>query len=210
MLATVHRQSAVLIEIVNDLLDLSRIEAAGTADCELQDADPLAEVQAVVQGFRPSPVTRPGPEVIVEGGLAPVRIDRGKFAQVMRNLLSNAYKYSPQGGPVRVCIGQGQGEAGEAELRITVEDQGMGMSPAQLARVFERFYRADASGNIPGTGLGMSIVKDIIELIGGRVEVHSVLGEGTTVTVTLPLAASPDTRAAPQPARLGETFSTPA
>ena len=142
MLATVHRQSAILIEIVNDLLDLSRIEAAGAADCELQAADPLAVVRSVVQGFRPSPVTRPGPEVIVDGPLASVHIDPGKFAQVLRNLLSNAYKYSPQGGEVRVRLGMAPGEGGTPQVRIAVEDEGIGMTPAQLARVFERFYRA--------------------------------------------------------------------
>jgi PAS domain-containing protein len=69
-------------------------------------------------------------------------------------------------------------------------DQGIGMSPEQLAGVFERFYRADPSGNIPGTGLGMSLVKEIVELQGGRVEVLSQLGSGTTVTLWLPLAAA--------------------
>ena len=70
---------------------------------------------------------------------------------------------------------------------IQVSDQGIGMSSEQLARVFERFYRADSSGKIPGTGLGMSVVKEIIELHGGYVTVDSRFGTGTTVTVYLPL-----------------------
>lgn len=71
-------------------------------------------------------------------------------------------------------------------MRVT--DHGIGMSPEQLARIFERFYRADPSGSIPGTGLGMSLVKEIVELQGGRVDIASTPGRGTTVTLWLPLA----------------------
>jgi len=71
---------------------------------------------------------------------------------------------------------------------IEVRDQGIGMKPEELARVFERFYRADASGNIPGTGLGMSIVKEIVELHRGEVRLASETGRGTTVLLWLPLA----------------------
>ena len=70
---------------------------------------------------------------------------------------------------------------------LEVRDQGIGMTPEQLARVGERFYRADESGTIPGTGLGVSIVKEIIELLGGRMTLESTLGRGTTVTLWLPL-----------------------
>jgi signal transduction histidine kinase len=72
---------------------------------------------------------------------------------------------------------------------IRIRDHGMGMTPEQVARVFERFYRADASGSIPGTGLGMSIVKEIIELHGGTVDFASTAGAGTTVTLWLQPAA---------------------
>jgi len=74
-------------------------------------------------------------------------------------------------------------------VAITIRDQGMGMSPEQLQRVFERFYRADASGHIPGTGLGMSIVKEIIEIMGGKVSVNSEPAMGTAVTILLPVVA---------------------
>ncbi|MFZ6863492.1 sensor histidine kinase [Undibacterium sp. Ji67W] len=71
------------------------------------------------------------------------------------------------------------------EIGIRVSDQGIGLTPAQLSRLFERFFRADPSGNIPGTGLGMCIVKEIIELHGGRVDVQSEKNVGTTVTLWL-------------------------
>jgi signal transduction histidine kinase len=80
---------------------------------------------------------------------------------------------------------------GEPAVGLRVTDQGLGMTPEQLARVFERFYRADPSGNIPGTGLGMSLVKEIVELQGGQVELQSEAGVGTAVTLWLPLLDSP-------------------
>jgi signal transduction histidine kinase len=109
--------------------------------------------------------------------------------QALSNVLSNAYKYSPGGGPVRVRLVRGHATAeGPGTVGIEVQDGGIGMSAEQLARVSERFYRADASGNIPGTGLGMSIVKEITELLGGRLALASEPGQGTTVTLWLPAA----------------------
>lgn len=115
-----------------------------------------------------------------------VKADRGKLQQAILNVLSNAYKYSPDGGDVVIeCQLQDDGRY----VAITIRDQGMGMSPEQLQRVFERFYRADASGHIPGTGLGMSIVKEIIEIMGGKVSVNSEPAMGTAVTILLPVVA---------------------
>jgi signal transduction histidine kinase len=114
-----------------------------------------------------------------------VRADRDKLAQAIANVLSNAYKYSPSGGDV---ILRWVEDEGCAWAGLQISDAGIGMTPQQLSRVSERFYRADASGNIPGTGLGMSIVKEIVELLGGRLALESELGRGTTVTLWLPLA----------------------
>ena len=103
------------------------------------------------------------------------------------NVLSNAYKYSPAGGAVQIAIiaPTHHGEtAHRVGLRIT--DQGIGMTPEQLARVFERFYRADTSGQFLGTGLGMSIVHEIMQLHGGTVVLESTPAIGTSVTLWLP------------------------
>ena len=81
---------------------------------------------------------------------------------------------------------------GTPEVGLSVRDHGIGMTPVQLARIFDRFYRADTSGSIPGTGLGMAIVKEIAELHGGSVMVQSRYGEGTVVTVWLPDPRNPD------------------
>jgi signal transduction histidine kinase len=133
----------------------------------------------------------------------PVRGDRRRLDQVLRNLLSNAYKYSPGGGAVQVRLGRQHDD-----VVLAVRDHGLGMSPDQVARVCERFYRADASGNIPGTGLGMSIVKEIVQLHGGRLVIDSTPGLGTTVSVWLRL--QPDDapqRGAPAPAAAAEALA---
>jgi signal transduction histidine kinase len=110
--------------------------------------------------------------------------------QAITNLLSNAYKYSPAGGEVGIGFVT-EADTDRRRVGIVVRDQGIGMTPAQLARVCERFYRADTSGKILGTGLGMSIVKEIVELHGGELELASTVGAGTTVTIWLPVAEVP-------------------
>ncbi|MFZ4538842.1 sensor histidine kinase, partial [Propionivibrio sp.] len=106
------------------------------------------------------------------------------------NVLSNAYKYSSADGTVTIeLVAPEKGAHSSSCIGIRITDNGIGMTPEQLARVFERFYRADSSGKIPGTGLGMSIVQEIIDLHGGEVDVDSSIGEGTTVTLWLPAAA---------------------
>jgi len=109
--------------------------------------------------------------------------------QVLVNILSNAYKFSPDGGAVDVVLEVQQVE-GIRMACMQVSDQGIGMSAEQIAQVFTRFYRADASGRISGTGLGMSIVKEIVKLHDGQVTLASNLGMGTQVSVLLPLAAA--------------------
>jgi signal transduction histidine kinase len=115
------------------------------------------------------------------------QVDAGKLGQALRNLLSNAYKYSPGGGPVAMRLMP----VDDTLVDIEVEDHGLGMTPQELDRVTERFYRADRSGAIPGTGLGMAIVKEIIELMGGSLLLRSEPGRGTTTTLRLRRIAAP-------------------
>jgi signal transduction histidine kinase len=112
--------------------------------------------------------------------------DVGKLRQALLNVISNAYKYSPRGGAVRVKVGLEEVAGPVPKINITVIDHGIGLTEVQLKRVCERFYRADSSGKILGTGLGMSIVKEIIELHRGQLSIHSALGQGTHVCLCLP------------------------
>ena len=214
MVQTIHRHSVGMIRIVNDLLDLARIESRGGADFQCEPADLGELVTAAVQDLAPPPGREP---VRLDAARTPlpVRVDAGKLRQVLGNLVGNAYKYSPGGGTVALRLfAEPAGRPGSSAARAGFElrDQGMGMSADQVARVFERFYRADPSGTILGTGLGMSIVKELIELHGGEVAVASTPGQGTTVTVWLPMvdvAPAYDVDA-PSPAGASATLATAA
>jgi PAS domain S-box-containing protein len=192
VLQIIHRQTGRMIAIINELLDLARIEARQGQDFSLETLDLGALVRDALLDFRP-PDDRAAPLLQgLEGLGARVCVDRGKLLQALGNVLSNAYKYSPGGGAVRVSLFPGRlpGRDGGPAWGLDVEDEGIGMTPEQLARVSERFYRADTSGSIPGTGLGMSIVQEIVGLLGGVIELGSESGKGTRVRLWLPAAAA--------------------
>jgi signal transduction histidine kinase len=111
-------------------------------------------------------------------------------------VISNAYKYSPAGGAVTVEVQVQPTHGGVSEACINVIDHGMGMTPEQVGKVFTRFYRADTSGKVPGTGLGMSITKEIMDHLKGSIRIVSAPGEGTQVSLTLPLDTSTSTEIA--------------
>jgi signal transduction histidine kinase len=171
--------------MINELLDLARIESRRGLDLKIE-AHPLGEL--IINGVKGLMRKDTDRQVLV-GDLpnAQVMIDPEKMQLAMNNLLSNAFKYSPQGGEVSVSARLESLDDQEFAV-IEVKDQGMGMSPEQLARAFERFYRADASGNIPGTGLGLSLVREVATLHNGQIELDSTLGGGTTARLWIPLA----------------------
>lgn len=112
----------------------------------------------------------------------PILADRWKIVQVLENLLGNAVKFSPKGSTVRVYC-----EALDGEFRVQVEDEGVGIKPEQAARVFDKFYRVDSSNTArEGLGLGLTIVKNIVEAHGGMIRLDSEPGRGTRVTFTIP------------------------
>ena len=199
-LATIVRQSELTVSILNELLDLTRIEAKRGKDFSLERIELRALLRDIVAGFK-RPGERHAPEVPPENGPLWVRADRGKLIQAISNVLSNAYKYSPGGGAIEIGLRScPPGKGTPARVCIDITDQGIGMTPEQLARACERFYRADASGKIPGTGLGMSIVEEIVKLHGGELELASKIGEGTTVSLWLPADAPLDGSACLSPA----------
>jgi len=185
MLSTIHRQAGVLVNLVNELLDLARIESRRGKDFKRECLGLQELIQQVVDGLLMQSDSR---KVDVQLPPAPVwlDVDRQKFSLALTNVLSNAYKYSPQGGRIELdMVWRDRDQRPECGVRVS--DHGMGMTPEQVGRVFERFFRADTSGNIPGTGLGMTIVKEIIELHGGQVSLSSEFGVGTTVILWLPV-----------------------
>ncbi len=197
LLETVSRQSELMSSIINELLDLARIESRRGKDFVLERVA-LQEVLAeVVSGYKP-PQERHAPTLPKSDVPLWVQVDRKKLQQALLNILSNAYKYSPQGGEVQLRYCHAQRDTHGPQVGVQVQDHGMGMTPEQVQRVCERFYRADASGQIPGTGLGMSIVKEIVELSGGHLEIESSFGQGTTVTLWLPRSEPPALVARPE------------
>lgn len=184
LLGRVYRQSQSMVAILNELLDLARIEARRGQDFSIEPLDLGEVVQAVLADHR-APDGRATPVVVVPTQAMPVRADRHKLQQAVLNILSNAYKYSPQGGDVEVRFVQAPAHKGPQRFGVAIQDHGIGLSPDHVARLGERFFRADKSGNIPGTGLGVSIVKELMDLMGGRMQVTSALGQGTTVTLWL-------------------------
>lgn len=184
LLGRIYRQSETMSGIINELLDLARIESRQGKDFTLGAEDLSDLVAEVIQDFK-TPDGREAPVVEPVEGESMVWVDRKKMQQAVLNVLSNAYKYSPKGGDVHVRF-LSRTVDGRALLGIQICDHGIGLSPEQLARVGERFYRADKSGNIPGTGLGVTIVKEILELMGGAIELASEFGQGTQVTLWVP------------------------
>ena len=186
MTAIIHRQSVRIAKIINELLDLARIDARKGGDFVLETTDMHDLVKKTINDFK-APEQCDSPVVVATPEPLYVSVDCDKFQQALTNIISNAYRYSPEGGIVSIDFGT-KIENDRQLAGVSITDQGIGMTAGQLKRVFERFYRADTSGKVPGTGLGMSIAKEIIEFHGGRVDVDSSIGKGTTVTIWLPRA----------------------
>jgi PAS domain S-box-containing protein len=191
-LSTIFSQAGLMVTIINELLDLARIEARQGKDFNLERLNVGDLLNGVLKIFN-VPASRDIPLLNINPEPIWVQADRIKMAQAINNILANAYKYSPNGGSVSIelidqSVISDDGRASSVgRVGIRVSDNGIGMTSEQEARVFERFYRADTSGNIPGTGLGMSIVKEIVEFHGGNVTISSSLGKGTVVTIWLPV-----------------------
>ena len=145
---------------------------------EIEKQQPLAEKKSQL-------LTVTAPESL------PVWANAGQIGQIIRNLLDNAIKYTPEGGQIRCeCLVEDgiQAEAGPGRWAVLrVSDSGIGVEAAHLPHIFERFYRVQTQGSIPGTGLGLSIARELVELHDGHLTVSSKPGQGTLFSVYLPL-----------------------
>ena len=182
--SAIHRQSELMVSIINELLDLARIEARRGKDFKFCREEVTALVSDFLKAFK-APSGRPALQVSLPVEPCWIRADRKKLAQALGNVVSNAYKYSPVDKGVSIVV-ESVGQGRESMVGLSVRDEGIGMTPASVARVCERFFRADTSGKYPGTGLGMAIVKEIVDLHGGRLAIDSRLGAGTTVALWFP------------------------
>ncbi|HEY3886558.1 MAG TPA: HAMP domain-containing sensor histidine kinase, partial [Vicinamibacterales bacterium] len=181
--AMIMRQVTQLERLASDLLDSARIEA-GELELRRETCDLRDTIAEVVELFRAQP---DGERVSANFPEAPIAVecDPARLQQVVGNLISNALKYSPDGGYVEVTLAA---DDDQAKLRVT--DQGVGIAEADLPYIFEPFRRAaNAPHSVPGVGLGLSITRRIVAAHGGRIDVKSAPGVGSTFTVVLPKAS---------------------
>lgn len=181
-LASLHTQTQILTRLVRDLRDLSSLQE-GQLPLDRRSMDLDALVREVAEMSRPVAAAKGVTLQVAAGIPITVTADRERIAQVLHNLLANALRYTDAGGLVRVAATRTDGEA-----RVEVGDTGSGIPPEDLPRVFERFHRVDRSRSraTGGAGLGLTIVKYLVEAHGGRVWVRSELGRGTTFGFALP------------------------
>jgi signal transduction histidine kinase len=184
-LGIIFKQSKLMAKILDELLDLARIESRRGKDFRYSQVCLQDLAEDLAHSFIP-PEGRSALELVLPQQKVHVLADSGKLRQAVLNVVSNAYKYSPGGGPVVLEVDTSNQADPTHRICIHISDQGIGMTPEQRERVCERFYRADTSGKTSGTGLGMSIVKEIIDLHGGDLSIHSGPGTGTRVSMCLP------------------------
>jgi PAS domain S-box-containing protein len=182
---TIQRNGAYLLALINDILDISKIEA-GKLQTERIVCSPAAVIDDVFELMNPRAADKQLDFQVHYHGRVPetIQTDPTRVRQVLLNLVSNAIKFTER-GHVRLDIRLGQGAAGRPQLEFEVSDTGIGMTEQQCARVFEPFTQADASTarRFGGTGLGLAISKRLVEALGGQINVSSQLGVGSVVRV---------------------------
>jgi signal transduction histidine kinase len=186
LLSLAHSSAGKLVGLIDDYLDFAAIDA-GFLRLDVRDAELAEVVRASARQAGPQAVVRRQTlRVVLPDEPVPARVDPARLEQVLDNLLSNAVKYTPDGGTIEVAL-----EADAERAVFRVRDDGNGIAPDQQSALFARYQRVpgEATRGIRGTGLGLLIVKEIVEGHGGTVRVESdgVPGRGTTFTVTIPL-----------------------
>ena len=184
VLGSIREQTRVLTRLVNQLLDTSRLEAGGMR-VELERADLRAVLHQTARSFEPlARQKRIDFELDMDPSTpAGIPLDAARFReQLLGNLLSNALKFTPEGGRIRL---RSQGEGGAAVIEVS--DSGVGIPPEKLPHIFDKYYQVGSDARSKGAGLGLSIAREIAEAHGGHIEVESAPDEGTTFRIVLPL-----------------------
>jgi len=194
-LPIMQAQADRMARLIDDLLSLSRIELNAHLRPDKQ-VDVGAIVRQVADSLQTLARDR-NVEVKTLGSSAPLLVpgDRDELIRVFENLVENALKYAASGKRVDIALSVGEGPDGKREARIAVRDRGPGIAPEHLPRLTERFYRVDVSESRAqgGTGLGLALVKHILNRHGGRLTIESAPGQGATFTVHLPIAGAAPT-----------------
>jgi signal transduction histidine kinase len=186
----IEADSDRLLDMINELLDVSRLEAGRPLSLAVKDVDLRALLEKLSRRHRFYKyfTEKHTLECEISPDLpASIRADEDKLNSILSNLLSNAIKYSPDGGEVRVTAALEDA----THVRVVVHDSGVGMSDEQRARLFRQYERIerDSIQHIPGTGLGLYLVKNLVELHGGQISCESAPGSGSCFKILLPIAA---------------------
>ena len=194
-LIKIKESSTLLLSLINDTLDLSRIET-GESKIYLSVISPSEIIEEIVTSAQPSIANKKIQFSIKKMNEFDswVYMDAQKIQEIFNNILSNAVKFTPAGGKIDVEISKVKAEEEYSIYRVVIQDNGIGMSQAFLSKAFEPFSqeRNQNTRNIPGSGLGLSIVKKLVEILKGTILLESEEGKGTKVTVELPFKKSND------------------
>ena len=193
-LLLIHDKALSLGGLVDDLLDVSRVESGRPLTLDYQEFDFDSMIREVVDSYDSEEALHDFVVTLV-GETSQIIADRLRLKQVVDHLISNAVKYAPEGGRVSVEL-----NLSDDKYELNVKDEGIGMDEGQLVHVFDRFYRADSSDTaVQGVGLGMSIVRNIVLAHRGDIQIESQLGRGTRVMISLPKSPSEGQLESPLP-----------
>jgi signal transduction histidine kinase len=190
-LARIDATTTKMTSLIEELLDLARLQAGYTLELDRQRTELVALARGVVEAQQHNTRRHTIRLESAEPAIVAV-LDAARLERVLANLIGNAGKFSPAGGPIVVVLYREPGDGGEEDVGwavLAVRDEGVGIPAADMPRLFERFHRGrNVAGRIKGTGIGLAGAKQIVEQHGGSITVESHEGAGTTVTLRLPLA----------------------
>jgi len=184
----IRRSGQNLLNLINQILDLAKLES-GKLQLHLGKTDMVATVKYIVEAFQSFAASRLVQlHFLAETEQLEMDIDREKVQMILSNLLSNAIKFTPENGHIYIHIDQ-ISTNGQLCCQIKVRDTGIGIPEDKIEQVFDRFYQVDNSATRPaeGTGIGLTLTRELVLLMGGRITVNSKIAAGTTFTVTLPV-----------------------
>lgn len=197
-ISTIERNGRHLLSLINDILDISKI-SAGKLDLNITKISPQQLCESSLISIEQQALQKQIQlDVRIAADLDTISVDERRIRQVLINLLTNAVKFTPEGGSVTLAIGREQQQTSEQQLPqayvyFSVTDTGIGIESSDLSKLFQPFIQIDHTLNreYDGTGLGLSIVKQIVELHGGTVSIDSKIGTGSCFTVKLPQTSPP-------------------
>jgi signal transduction histidine kinase/ligand-binding sensor domain-containing protein/DNA-binding response OmpR family regulator len=182
----VHKQANKLLTLVNQLMDLRKVES-GNMPIHLEKVDVISFIREIFLIFKIKAEEKNIQyEFLSEHTELVADFDIAKLEIILTNLLSNAFKYTQSGGQIQLSVSN----TGNQSLLLTFKDSGIGIHPQDIKNIFEPFYQSVNRSKIPGTGIGLSLVKELVQMLGGEIQVESTLGEGSTFVVKLPLQNS--------------------